>query len=44
MGKKRSKKREEDGFDMEDGEGPNRGDGEVTIEGLSAADSGGESN
>ena len=43
MQKKKSKKTGEDGLDMEDDEGPNRGAGDVTIEGLSGADSGGES-
>ena len=37
MNKKKSKKTREDGVDMEDDEGPDRGDGGVTIEGLSGA-------
>lgn len=44
MHKKKSKKTGGDGGDMEDDEGPDRGDGGVAIEGLSGADSGGESN
>ena len=44
LNKKKSKKTGEDGADMEEDEGPDRGDGGVTIEGLSGAESGGESN
>ena len=43
MNKKKSKKAKEGGLDMEDDEGPDRGVGDITIEGLSGADSGGES-
>ena len=39
LNKKKSKKKGEDGDGIEDEEGPDRGDGGITIEGLSGADS-----